>query len=955
MKLAQSPQSFDELRTLIQVENRSIKEHIDNEFRQHRQSLAHQDHCQRFLESLWYPEIYSRQERVAEAHQKTFQWIYEPYAPHRWSSIVHWLEKGEGIYWVSGKAGSGKSTLMNFVHRDERTAALLRVWLGGKEVLTPGFFFWNAGTTLEKSLEGLLRSLLHQILQKVPSLTPMSSESQSTPAPERDGVQNCEPFAAWTERRLRKTFQSVMGQVQETCRICIFIDGLDEISGDSEAVLTAVERLQSADVKVCLSSRPDRSYVEAFRSCAMLRLQDLTEPDIRSYVSDKLQPFMPTEFAVEISYIMNSIVLKAQGVFLWVELVVKALLQGLKNKDTLKQLKTRVESLPSDIEALYSKMLSNINVAYCKHAARLFQMALAGLTGSLLDVALALYAVFDRRVEMTIYDLIHYSRLTEERIPTICAGFLEVHLEDKDSKGRSGKFRSDHYYLSLPIGYNCSLESADVSFYERYARVDFIHRTAVDFLRENRQGQRFLEANSRPCPSPYSTYVRALLAKVTLLGFPEKPANMDLVTEEYASFLSGFYVECDDFVDKTARAFVYEIMRNVALDESETGTAQVSLCDDVDCTLAILHQQHWAVTSILHWSTRWGKILSNWQKRQRVRVPPWPETSPRSSSSDSFSSARSESELFLNRPVDFLGHAASWNLPCYVLAMIDLEQKQLDKDYASYLLCCFMWPLYLSKSWKQLPKSLDLVAELLSRGGNPNIYIDDFSKIIWGLFLAQACQALPPARTAFAMTTKTFIENGADVHIRLLHQICTRDPSFGSDSGTKIYFRHAESVLYVLRSWLQHELALKAIEEIVIDKGGCDSQRFTHFALEKDNYQPRKISERKNDKFISALSAAQHNCWKPREVYSSKSAHDRWARQLGKIFKEISEMDEDSDSRESADEGIASDTDAEEEFHDSMTAQNMTYVQDIQPIHERKTGREMACGSGLAQDPRKRC
>ena len=110
VKLAQSPRSFDELKSLIQAGSASVKGQIIDEFQQHRKQLAHEQDCQRFLETLSYPELYRRQETVSEAYQKTFQWVYEPIAVDgsapRWDSIVQWFERGNGIYWISGKAGS---------------------------------------------------------------------------------------------------------------------------------------------------------------------------------------------------------------------------------------------------------------------------------------------------------------------------------------------------------------------------------------------------------------------------------------------------------------------------------------------------------------------------------------------------------------------------------------------------------------------------------------------------------------------------------------------------------------------------------------------------------------------------------------------------------------------------------------------------------------------------------
>ena len=62
-----------------------------------------------------------RIERVAQAYENTFQWIWEDrtLSEEPWSNFVEWLESDSRLYWITGKAGSGKSTLMKFICQDE--------------------------------------------------------------------------------------------------------------------------------------------------------------------------------------------------------------------------------------------------------------------------------------------------------------------------------------------------------------------------------------------------------------------------------------------------------------------------------------------------------------------------------------------------------------------------------------------------------------------------------------------------------------------------------------------------------------------------------------------------------------------------------------------------------------------------------------------------------------------
>lgn len=128
----------------------------------------------RVLDCFYFRQIDHRFETVAQAHRKTCEWIYSDLEAEGkpWSNFAKWLEEGQGCYWINGKAGSGKSTLMKYIQEDFRTKQALSVWAGQQELVTASFFFWNLGSALQKSQEGLLRSLLHDILDQRRHLIP---------------------------------------------------------------------------------------------------------------------------------------------------------------------------------------------------------------------------------------------------------------------------------------------------------------------------------------------------------------------------------------------------------------------------------------------------------------------------------------------------------------------------------------------------------------------------------------------------------------------------------------------------------------------------------------------------------------------------------------------------------------------------------------------------------------
>lgn len=126
---------------------------------------------QQILDTLWFRTIDQRRDSISQAHERTFQWALEKTNYERpWDDICQWLQEGTGIYWISGKAGSGKSTLMKYIYSSESTKHYLSQWAGSNTCIMANFFFWYLGTSEQNTQQGLARGLLYQVLSAQPEL-----------------------------------------------------------------------------------------------------------------------------------------------------------------------------------------------------------------------------------------------------------------------------------------------------------------------------------------------------------------------------------------------------------------------------------------------------------------------------------------------------------------------------------------------------------------------------------------------------------------------------------------------------------------------------------------------------------------------------------------------------------------------------------------------------------------
>lgn len=133
----------------------------------------------------------------------------------------------------------------------------------------------------------------------------------------------CLPWQVKAELQLspnviRSAFTRLIAEKQlyQNHCFCYFIDGLDEYEERREDYKDLVKLLlgwTSPDVKICVSSREDPVFMNAFAIERRLRLQDLTRGDMLIYVVDRLE-LANNEESMKL---VDQIVDKSSGIFLW--------------------------------------------------------------------------------------------------------------------------------------------------------------------------------------------------------------------------------------------------------------------------------------------------------------------------------------------------------------------------------------------------------------------------------------------------------------------------------------------------------------------------------------------------------------------------------------------------------------------------------------------------------------
>ncbi|KAM0417322.1 hypothetical protein ACHAPT_012703 [Fusarium lateritium] len=414
---------------------------------------------QAFLRCLDFKSRSLRHDDIPTAYTKTFQWMLEepedaqPNADRAHSLLSTWLRHGDGIFWVSGKAGSGKSTLMKWTADHHKTQETLEKWASPQKHVVAAHYFWTAGSKMQKSQKGLIQTLLYDIFRMSPELIPDIYPRRWS----KTSLLDSENSKEWSMNELLDAFERISKRRAMRAKYCIFIDGIDEFEGDHFEICQLLRSLStSPNFKFCLSSRPWNVFEDAFgvNSTRKLYIHDLTRQDILLYSQNRLAEhplYNESNFSnAQMQIILNTITQRAQGVFLWVFLATRSLRDGLVNGDKFLDLQRRLESLPTDLERFFKHMLDLVDSHYHERMARVLRIAVNAKQ----SLKLPFYYMHEFECEDEDYAInMPVEAYTRERVESMLA------LCRRRINARCGGL----------------LEIKD-------GRVEFLHRTVRDFL-----------------------------------------------------------------------------------------------------------------------------------------------------------------------------------------------------------------------------------------------------------------------------------------------------------------------------------------------------------------------------------------------------------------------------------------------------------------------------------------
>jgi len=345
----------------------------------------------------------------------TGSWFLDGKAFHDWLQA-----EDQPLFWLHAIPGAGKtilaSSVINYLKHSFRV-----------DEVGLAYFYCDYRETDKQEPAVVLRTLLSQLSSQNPTVFQNVQNFFKEQCKEDRSASLVPPSLDL----IRSNFGSLLESSFQ--RVYIVIDALDECN-DRECILKAISAIADSleNVKILVTSREDPLINEEFGEFPNLTMRaKLVSGDIEEYVDARLKERIASK-KLKVkddelrAYISDTLVVKAAGMFQWINCQIDHLCKFKTHNAILDAL----ESLPKTLEDTYLRILQSIDEDYTETVQKLLRWLVRG-TREMTMKELAIAIAVDPHAENENFD--PGEQMDPEDIVAFCSSLLIISDDNKIS------------------------------------------------------------------------------------------------------------------------------------------------------------------------------------------------------------------------------------------------------------------------------------------------------------------------------------------------------------------------------------------------------------------------------------------------------------------------------------------------------------------------------------------
>ena len=264
---------------------------------------------------------------------RTCEWVLENEKFNRWVTTGS-TEEAPPLLWIHARPGAGKTFLA------AHCVELLQ------ESDSVAYFFCDTKVQKRRTSIHVVRTWVNQILQENPLYLPEVEKIFS-----RSDIP--------TMAGMKKMLDALLAKMD----LCWFVlDGLDECEPQARTELLQICKHLMEKAKILITSRKENDIDRWMTQLDEKKLGTIIiEPednclDIRNYVENRVRDMEIDDEDLE-TLVIERLIGGANGMFLWVRLMIEDLSEAERDED----LEEALKSLPDGLDELYARVLDRIN------------------------------------------------------------------------------------------------------------------------------------------------------------------------------------------------------------------------------------------------------------------------------------------------------------------------------------------------------------------------------------------------------------------------------------------------------------------------------------------------------------------------------------------------------------------------------------------------------------------